>query len=722
MSAIIRLRRSTERARVSGHISNDSRNKLVRTIRGAFVCGAMITLSCSADTGSPRATGSGGANGTGTGGSGAGMTYYYPDGGIAGAGGTPMFIGGGGSSAAGALNTGAYAGNYDAGVECIDQAPQPIPPPTPITTNDCPGSLDAATVQSLQQGGSGSGVRILYPYDGTIFPRGLPAPLLQWEQTTSADAVYIHMKSGLYEYFGCFGPNADKRLQIPQSVWNDAGKLTQGGSDPMTVELTIKSGGTIIGPITQTWTIAVGKLQGALFYNTYTSPQAGNNGAVMRLHLGDSSPQVFMTDTGLSPSGPCWSCHSLSANGNVLVAQHHAYPFGPYTSASLDLTTTTPPLSGPNPPAMVILDGTTQTEMGLGAVYPDGSKVLTMGSPGDSTVQPLFPDGAGNVPGMIGPKLTKLLNTSNGTEIAMNGWNVQYAQMPSFSPDGTMVAFNWYENSNGHSLAVANFDSSTNTFSNVRVIYTNNTLFPGWPFITPDNKEVTFVLGNTADYVSAYPFMPAGRPLMASSDLWTVDIESGQARQLARANGYPQDGAATYLPRPGRDEHLIFFPTMSPVASGGYFWVFFTSRRTYGNLITQNWDDPDGFKAAATKKIWVSAYNIRTDGTPIADPSHPPFYLPGQEDAAGNIRAFAALEPCHQDGNTCETGVDCCTGQCSNGVCGPPPPPPPLCSPTAPPPPPPCAQIDERCTTDGDCCDDRATCVAGFCEVIEQPR
>jgi len=412
-----------------------------------------------------------------------------------------------------------------------------------------------------------------------------------------------------------------------------------------------------------------------------------------------------LTDVGISPLGPCWSCHSLSANGGVLVAQHHQYPGGPYSSASFDLVAN--PGLGPPP---LVSQPSAMGEMGLGAVYPDGTKVLTMGSPGDSTVNPVFPDALGNVPAMIGPKPSMLLDARTGANIPINGWNVQFAKMPSFSPDGSLVVFNWHEDSMGHSIAVANFDTKTNTMSNVRVVYKHDTLFPGWPFITPDNLEVVFVLGNKADYVSGYP----GRLDIAASDLWTVDIATKNARQLARANGYLKDGAATYLPVPARDEHLEFFPTISPIQAGGYFWVFFTSRRTYGNTINDQ-TNPLGAADSITKKIWVSAYNIRT-GDVIQDPSNPPFYLPGQEDAAGNIRAFAALEPCHAEGASCETGVDCCKGHCYMGKCGTPPPPPPP-PPGEPPPPPRCSNIDEACTTAADCCDPNAKCLRWFCGI-----
>ena len=571
----------------------------------------------------------------------------------------------------------------------------PPPSPTPVIVNDCPGPLGAAALKTLQQGGS-SGARLLYPYDNTVFPVGLLGPLFQWD-SAAVDATYVHLKSSLFDYQGCFGPSTTGSVSVPDAVWQQAGVQSQGTSDALSVEITASSGGSVLGPMKATLLFAPGKLKGDLFYNTYTSPQANGNGAVMRLRLGASKPEVFLTDMGSPLLGPCWSCHSLSANGATLVAQHHQYPSGPYTSASFAITATT----GLSPPPKVQIQGTT-AEMGLGAVYPDGSKVLTTGSPGFASAAGI-PIGPGNIVGMLGPADTKLLDTATGNQLTLNGWSVEYAQMPSFSPDGTKIAFNWYDKSQGHTLAVADFDTATNTVSNVRELLTHQSLYVGWPFFTPDNKDVIFVLGNSSDYVSGYP----GKFGISLSDLWIADVATGKSRPLARANGYPKDGDATYLPRAGRDEHYVFFPTVSPIQAGGYFWLFFTSRRTYGNQITQAVDD------AITKKIWVSAINIRSGADIIDDPSNPPFYLPGQEDAAGNIRAFAALEPCHKDGDTCESGVDCCNGRCYMGKCGVPPPPPP-----GNPPPPVCSNIDEHCDTAADCCDKRASCVAHYCAII----
>ena len=110
---------------------------------------------------------------------------------------------------------------------------------------------------------------------------------------------------------------------------------------------------------------------------------------------------------------------------------------------------------------------------------------------------------------------------------------------------------------------------------------------------------------------------------------------------------------------------MDYEPTMMPVAVGGYFWVVFTSRRVYGNTIAPGrkptviagdnpTQDPWGSGAAPSqrKKLWVAAIDV--DHGMKSDPSHPAFYLPGQEIESANMRAYAALAPCQQMGASCE--------------------------------------------------------------------
>ena len=48
--------------------------------------------------------------------------------------------------------------------------------PQPNLIDKCPGSLDPAAAQALKNGGAPGSMRWLYPYDKTVFPRGILPP------------------------------------------------------------------------------------------------------------------------------------------------------------------------------------------------------------------------------------------------------------------------------------------------------------------------------------------------------------------------------------------------------------------------------------------------------------------------------------------------------------------------------------------------------------------
>jgi WD40-like Beta Propeller Repeat len=266
-----------------------------------------------------------------------------------------------------------------------------------------------------------------------------------------------------------------------------------------------------------------------------------------------------------------------------------------------------------------------------------------------------------------------------------------------FSTDGKQIVYNDFPSSGdasgGHKLTVMDFNASTKTFSNARTLFTDANKYPGWPFFTPDGKQVIFSLGVAPNFASepSPPQFNAG-----SAQLYVVDVASKTAHRLDETSGY--SGSTEYLPFPGRDENLDFFPTVNPLSAGGYFWVYFTSRRQYGNMV-QNGSVP-GKDDVASKSIWVSAIDINP--TPGSDPSHPAFYLPGQELGSGNIRAFSVLAPCKGDGSGCESGIDCCGGSCTSGKCG---------APAA------CADENSKCSATIPCCISGDECIGGYCGV-----
>jgi len=193
---------------------------------------------------------------------------------------------------------------------------------------------------------------------------------------------------------------------------------------------------------------------------------------------------------------------------------------------------------------------------------------------------------------------------------------------------------------------------------------------PAWPAFLLDDKAVVFVRSDSLDFSAGAGGGAAitgtqqlvkfdATTSLPGSDLYIVDVASAQQTILAKAMGFNTAADAanstTYLPFGTDDLHGNYLPTVSPVASGGYYWVFFDTIRNFGNL-------------GRHRQLWGTAIDIRPDGNYTTDPSHPAFYLSGQDLSADNHRTFAAVDLCKPDGAPCSSGVDCCAGFCSESV------------------------------------------------------
>ena len=589
-----------------------------------------------------------------------------------------------------------------------------------------PGTLSA--LMTPQSSGQVQNLTLLYPYDGTVWPRGMLAPLLQWRWTTNdADAVRIDLSttSGSFTWSGTFGRPAILattggpfiRHPIPQDVWeratNSAGGVTPSGQpDRLSIKVTIAKGGMGYGPMTQTWTIAPARLSGIIYYQSYGTLLAQNydgalggngrfGGAVLSIRVGDTGPKLTAGANGTSAQ--CRICHSVAADGSRLVVQHGDLDT---VSSAYTLTQT----------------GATEQVMSTGAqypaIYPDGSMALTPAG----QILPLPAGGPAVQPAGLSTVATNL-----GT--------------PAFSPSGSLVAFNPMAGSLANptqKLLVMNFDSMTRTFSNPVVVVDDTgkpaETRPGWPAVFPDGNAVVFhhqiAAGADGNGLGNLPTRKGAQAQIA----WTGITGAGSVTTLNQLNGLKADGSS-YLPKlpapttlactgdgvsvggigadHGIDATLNYEPTVNPVASGGYAWVVFTSRRLYGNQATipPFCSDPRGVdlvKNITTKKLWVAAIDVT--GKPGTDASHPAFYLPAQELLAGNTRGFWVLDPCKSNGSSCESGDQCCGGYCTpSGTDGSL-----SCSEK---PADQCAKVQEKCGTVADCCDPHNLCVNNFCTV-----
>lgn len=594
----------------------------------------------------------------------------------------------------------------------------------PIAIDDCgannPAGLSPADAQKLKAGsGSPGALKWLYPYHGTVFPRGMLAPELMWDGP-AADAAYIHIKSKIFEYWICVKPAEPGRFVVPQDVWDKAGQRSFGKEDDYLVELSVMSGGNVIGPAPVHVQIAQAAIKGSIYYNTYRSslvagapaggaPPAGmapggfpgfpgggfpgggfggTNGIVVRIPAAGKAEVFGQTD--------CNGCHSVSADGSLLLAQSVAGGAMSYELVS----------NGPAPTPMAA--GQNGCWVGL---YPDGSAALSMSSVIDVARAGIF--------GLTGGGSTDatLFDTKTGQKIMSTGIPPG-ALMPFFSPDGTFLVFNDYAADQAHGIALMRYDTNTHTATEYGVLYKEpaGAMRPAWPFVLPDNHGVVFVRTDDFDFTGggvgvAGDIAPGTAAPFA--ELSVIDVASKTVTVLAKAMGFdtPADAAngKTYLPFGPEDLHHAYYPTVSPVGAGGYFWVFFDSVRHYGNRGLQ-------------RQLWGAAIDISADGTYTRDPSHPAFYVTGQEFGTGNHRAFAALDPCRKDGDKCTSGIDCCGGFCYIESAAELVDPVGTCSPQKMT----CSNKDERCTIDADCCappngQPPYSCIAGFCAYVTGP-
>ncbi len=585
-------------------------------------------------------------------------------------------------------------------------------------------TLDALLTPSGD--GSAEDLRFIYPYAGTVWPRGLPSPNLMWRWSVGdADAIQIELSTttSSFSWSGSFDRPAILALTggsfirhpIPQNIWKMATD-TAGGTDKLTMRLTVAKDGIGYGPIEQTWTIAPARLSGTIYYNSYGTQLAKNftgavggdgnfGGAVLSIRAGDAGPGLAAGGNG--DSSQCRVCHSVAADGSRMVAQWGNNG----TTSVYDMT--------PN--------GISEQLLTNGAEFPglsaDGSMMLAP----NATLYPL-PDSSVALPST---GLTAI-STSLG--------------MPAFSPDTSKVVFamlvSGAYSAPKQKLVVMDFDPVTSVFSNAVLVadYEGQAaeMRAGWPAFFPDGQSVIFhtqlAAGVDGNNLADLRTRKGARAEIS----WTSAANASSVTPLNALNGKDVNGNS-YLPvleapislactgdgaqvgnidtSHANDVELNYEPTVNPVASGGYAWVVFTSRRLYGSVaeIPPFCSDPRGVNLVnniTTKKLWVAAVDI--NGVPGTDESHPAFYLPGQELLAGNSRGFWTLDPCKMDGEGCEAGDECCNGYCQPDGDGDL-----VCSNM--PPDGECSEPQEVCETAADCCDPSNLCVNGFC-TIKPPR
>jgi hypothetical protein len=564
--------------------------------------------------------------------------------------------------------------------------------------------------------------QILYPYDGTVLPLALPAPVVQWRKGANGAAAAVKVtlrwpsdralpakfewSAVLPESTTATGtpsptPTAEPRAVLPQTAWEAFERTARGSEGAIFVQRIV--GGVLRTEQKTRVKFADGQLKGTVFYNSYGTklvlnypsssdfrPYGGTGGvtfgaATLAVEPGATVPRIAAGYASPNSNG-CRVCHSVAANGSRLVTNSFQYT----TSVFENLYN-----AGGGTEALLNPPASNTSRYSWPAIYPDGSLLLTNRSTGGW-------EGSNERNRLYG-----LLAANRGVEQASVGLTTAGMTMPTFSPDGSRVAFNFSSGTiagktgDARSLAVATFARATGTFTGYTLLdlLAGTTKTAVWPTFLPNGNEVVYqreLRNNTRDFGGTRSDCEGHNSLTpydgchergSTGELWYVGSDGvSTPRRLDAANGLNPDGVTSYLPGPDStrvaadsvrwgghatsSEVLYNYePTANPEVAAGYRWIVFTSRRLYGNVaqVQPYYSDPrfrDIATEPTTKKLWVSA--IKLNPAPGEDPSSPAFYLPGQELLAGNARGFWVKNACvaplatRTTANVCDTDLDCC--------------------------------------------------------------
>lgn len=467
------------------------------------------------------------------------------------------------------------------------------------------------TEQGILENGSEADAAIqwTYPYDKTVFPKGLLPPELMWNNG-GADDTYLISYKGKYIDFKVFSKAAPpSRSMLDEQSWKELTESGKGGPVNLVVKRLQPGAPTASVVVNHTWTIANGSLRGTVYY------WANSLGRVLRIKPGSAAPDDFLLAGG---QGGCSTCHSVSANGSTLIIG------GDIAPSTWDLLSNTAVLNLSNV-------GKSPRNWAMPAISPNGKVLVENNAP--------LPGPPGGSDGMF--------DAFTGMKLANTGLEGVFLDMPAFAPNGTKLA---YVDHSTHNLGVMDYDANVVMASKptelVPMGADGNWNCIAFPSVSPDAKWIVYHRG-------VYPSSLDTRFGPGALYLASID-QPGVEMRLSNLNGDTYPFAAG-----DRDRNFHYEPTFAPLNSGGYAWVVFTSRRTYGNRLTAG--------SGSVKQLWVAA--IDQNAVPGQDPSHPAFWVPGQDMGTLNMRGFWALDPCKQTGAACGTGSECCNQNCEQGVC-----------------------------------------------------
>lgn len=484
-----------------------------------------------------------------------------------------------------------------------------------VLAGDFSGTLDTTTTASLP--------RLVYPHDGTRFPRNIYKVLFQWQRAghsrfrlvfSGPGSTTTVLTDGVHPL--CPG-TTNACWEADAAAWLAIAGSNAGAEVQLQVDGVTTAGGPVFRGPAITLGFSRRDVRGAIFYWSTTS--AG----IRRATVSDSAPEPYLVGKPV-PSVldggavvQCVACHTVSRSGRKLFA-------GTKTSLATGLfvydVTLTPP------PTPVITTQIQTRDKGFGTFSPDDARVVAT----------------------VGDKLVEFDSTTAQRIVELplaKGTN------PDWSPTGDELAYSTQAGDSPGGAALAVIARTDGGWGPSRVLVPagmQTTLFPSY---APDGRHLAYVRGKGGHGDKTF-------------QLWLIEADGGSPTELLAANrkvnnclGIACDGGFTN----GQYENTM--PTWAP--PGDLDWVAFNSMRPYGVV----------FPTGGTQQIWVAAIDRskvgqrHADGG-LVDPSYPAFRFAFQDLNENTHRAFWTLdvrvEPdagqplCVASGQACTANSRCC--------------------------------------------------------------
>ena len=286
-------------------------------------------------------------------------------------------------------------------------------------------------------------VSLLYPYAQTVFPLGLPSPLLQWSTGANgaASAVKVSLRfpaaSGANFNWSAIVPENSTLVLDPSNTSNvlAAGprcnvdtvdpeawrlfELTALGQDAAIVLQRVTDAGIVYNELSTTIHFASNQLKGTVYYHSYGTNLVQNFGntypngmtlvsqlspppplstaspptqsvganqlfgaATLMIQPGNTAPSVAAGYTTNDTTGKgCRVCHNASSTAQVPVLLTNLYPNADRDSAIFRLGVDAPNAGLPFPFPAPPATQANSGKYAWGALFPDGTKMLSNSGP-----------------------------------------------------------------------------------------------------------------------------------------------------------------------------------------------------------------------------------------------------------------------------------------------------------------------------------------------------